>query len=159
MKTAVYAGSFDPVTLGHVDIAVRASKIFERVIVAVLNNSGKTPLFTVDERIRMLNKTFEGMPRIEVESYDGLLAEYVKNKGAAAVVRGIRNGLDFDNEIKMDMINKKLFPGHETVFFASKAENLHISSDTVKVVAAYGGDLSGLLPECIIDDVLAKFRR
>lgn len=159
MKIAVYAGSFDPVTNGHVDIALRALKIFDKVIVAVLRNSSKTPVFTIDERVAMLKKTFESEPCIEVDSFDGLLSDYVKKTGAAAVIRGIRSSTDFEQEMKMDMANKKLNNEFETVLLTSRAEHVYLSSGLVKEIAAYGGDISEMLPKQIIEHVLEKFGR
>ena len=122
--TAVCPGSFDPVTLGHIDIIKRASATFDKVIVAVMTNTAKTPSFTAQERVEMLRLATKGIDNLEVDVYDGLLAEYVKQKGATAIVKGLRAVSDFEYEFQQALTNKKLNPHAETVFFTTSAENI-----------------------------------
>ncbi len=153
MKTAICPGSFDPVTLGHMDIITRASKIFDKVIVAVLINPDKNPVFSVEERISLLNRVLKGFDNIEVLSFDGLLADYAKHKGATVIVRGLREVSDFEYEFQMSLINRKLNPDLDTVFLTTSLENMYLSSSVVKDIARFNGDISGFVPECIHEDI------
>ena len=150
-RTVVCPGSFDPVTLGHIDIISRAAKMFDKVIVAVLVNSSKKPSFTTEERIELLRKALAGFDNIQIESFDGLLAEYARKTGANAVVRGLRAVSDFEYEFQMSLTNKKLNPDLETIFLTSRAEYMFLSSSIVKQIATLNGDITNFVPECIID--------
>ena len=134
-RTVICPGSFDPVTLGHIDIISRAAKMFDKVIVAVLVNSSKKPSFTTEERIELLRKALAGFDNIQIESFDGLLAEYARKTGANAVVRGLRAVSDFEYEFQMSLTNKKLNPDLETIFLTSRAEYMFLSSSIVKQIA------------------------
>ena len=158
-KTVICPGSFDPVTLGHVDIISRAAAMFDKVIVAVLINSSKKPSFTTEERIAFLEKVFEDFDNIEIRSFDGLLAEYAKNTGADAVVRGLRVMSDFEYEFQMSLTNKKLNPDLETIFLTSRAECMFLSSSIVKQIATINGDITNFVPECIHDEIKKRLAR
>ena len=156
MKIAIYPGSFDPVTLGHVDIITRASKIFDKVLVAVLINPSKNPAFSLEERISFLKKALKDFNNIEISSFDGLLADYAKNKSATAIVRGLRGTSDFEYEFQMSVINRKLNHDLDTVFLASSLQNMCLSSSVVKEIARFNGDISAFVPKCIHDDIRKK---
>lgn len=153
MKIAICPGSFDPVTLGHLDIINRARKVFDHTIVAVLVNPDKHTSFTVDERIELLKRATVGMDDVEVVSFDGLLADYARMCNATAIVKGLRALSDFEYEFQMALTNKKLNPNLETLFLTTSAENMFLSSSIVKQVAKFGGDVSNFVPECILDDI------
>lgn len=159
MKTAICPGSFDPVTVGHVDIVTRAAKMFDRVIIAVLVNPSKNPSFTLEERIDLLHRAMDGMPNIEIVGFDGLLADYARERKATAVVKGLRAVSDFEYEFQMALTNKKLNPELETVFLTTSAENMYLSSSIVKQVAQFGGDISSFVPGCILEDIKARLCR
>lgn len=161
MKIAVCPGSFDPVTKGHLDIISRAAKLFDRVIVVVMSNSSKTPLFTQVERMGLLQRTIEaaGIDNVTVDCYDGLLADYVKMRNATAIVKGLRAMSDFEYEFQMALTNRKINPDAETVFLTTAAENMYLSSSLVKQVAQLGGDFSDFIPPCILPDITEKFRK
>lgn len=158
-KTVICPGSFDPVTLGHVDIISRAAAMFDKVIVAVLVNSSKKPSFTTAERIAFLEKVFKDCNNIEIRSFDGLLAEYAKKTGADAVVRGLRVMSDFEYEFQMSLTNKKLNPDLETIFLTSRAEYMFLSSSIVKQIATLNGDITNFVPECIHDEIKKRLAR
>jgi pantetheine-phosphate adenylyltransferase len=145
MATAVCPGSFDPVTLGHIDIIRRAAKMFDRVIVAVMTNPGKHPSFTPEERVEMLKVALREIPNVEVECFHGLLADYTRARGAVAIVKGLRAVTDFEYEFQMALTNKKLNPEVETVFLTTDAEFMYLSSSIVKQIASFGGDISGFV--------------
>ncbi|MFU0833001.1 MAG: pantetheine-phosphate adenylyltransferase [Oscillospiraceae bacterium] len=153
MKTAICPGSFDPVTLGHMDIINRARKLFDHTIVAVLVNPEKHTAFTVEERINMLKRCTKDMEDVEVVGFDGLIADYARIRNAAAIVRGLRAMSDFEYEFQMALVNKKLNPNLETVYLNTTAENMFLSSSGVKQVACFGGDISNFVPECILHDI------
>ena len=146
MNIGFYAGSFDPVTLGHIDIIRRASKMFDKVIVAVLVNPSKQPSFSIQERIEFLNEATKGIDNLEIVSFDGLLASYAKEKSAVAVVKGLRAMSDFEYEFQMALTNKKLNPELETIFLTTSAQHMYLSSSMVKQVASFGGDISDFVP-------------
>ncbi len=152
-RTVICPGSFDPVTLGHVDIITRAAAMFDRVIVAVLVNSSKSPSFTIDERIELLKKALDGIDNVEIQSFNGLLADYARKTNATAVVKGLRAMSDFEYEFQMSLTNKKLNPDLETIFLTSRAECMFLSSSMVKQVATFGGDITYFVPECIHDEI------
>ncbi len=155
---AVCPGSFDPITLGHLDIIRRASQMFGKVIVLVIINVFKHPSFTAEERAEMIKKATADIPNVEVDIYGGLLAEYVKQKGATAIVKGLRAVSDFEYEFQMALTNKKLNPDAETVFFTTSAENMYLSSSVVKSIASMNGDISDFVPGCIHDEIKARLK-
>ena len=145
-RTAIYPGSFDPLTLGHVDIIVRGSSLFEKIVVSVLGNIEKQPLFSVDERLEMIRETFSDRSSVEADSFSGLLVEYALSKGATAIVRGIRAISDFEYEFQMALMNRRLAPSIETVFMMPAEEYSYVSSRLVTEVAMLGGSVHGLVP-------------
>jgi len=153
VRTAVCPGSFDPLTLGHIDIIRRASKLFDRVIVLVVRNPAKNSAFTAEERVGMIRKVIADMPNVEADIYCGLLADYVKDKGAVAIVKGLRAVSDFEYEFQMALANKELNPEADTVFLTTKAENMYLSSSIVKQIASFGGDISKFVPPEIRDEI------
>ena len=161
MKLAICPGSFDPVTLGHLDIITRASKLFDKVIVVVMSNAAKSPLFTQVERMELLQKTIaeSGIVNVSVDCYDGLLADYAKMRHATAIVKGLRAVSDFEYEFQMALTNRKLYPQAETVFLTTAAENLYLSSSLVKQVARLDGDISDFVPACILPEIKEKLRK
>lgn len=159
MITAICPGSFDPVTLGHIDIIKRASKLFDRVIVAVLVNLDKKPWFTVDERIDFLRKSIKDIKNVEIAGFDGLLVEYAKQRNAAVIVRGLRAVSDFEYEFQMSLTNNKLNPDVETVFLTTSSENMYLSSSIVKQVGMLGGDISPFVPECVREEILLRIKQ
>lgn len=161
MKRAIYPGSFDPATKGHLDILKRAAKLFDEVIVVVMTNPKKkdTHSFTVEERVEFLSRCTEGMDKVKVDSYGGLLAEYAKKVDAVAVVKGLRAVSDFEDEFQQSLTNKKLNPELETVFLTAEAENMFLSSSVVKQVCSLGGDISDFVPKEICEDIINKLRK
>ncbi len=159
MKIAVYPGSFDPITCGHLDIIKRSCRLFDKVIVAVLDNSQKTPLFSVSDRMELIKKCTKDIPNCEVQSFGGLLVDFVKQSDAHTVVRGLRAISDFEYEFQMAMLNKKLAPDVETVFMVTNLNCLYISSSVVKEICRYGGDADGLIPKEIINDITDKIEK
>lgn len=158
MRIAICPGSFDPVTYGHLDIFKRASKLFDKVIVLVVINPDKAPTFTPEERIQMIREVTTDIANIEVDSYIGLLSNYARERGAVAIVKGLRAMSDFEYEFQMSMINKKLYPCAETVFLITSMYNMYLSSSLVRQMALLGGDLSGLVPRCLHQRVYDKIR-
>lgn len=158
MKTAIYPGSFDPVTLGHYDIIERSSKIFDKLIVGVLNNSAKSPLFSVDERVNMLKNVTESLPNVEVEFFDGLLIDFVRQKDADVIVRGLRAITDFEYELQLAQMNRVIAPEIDTIFLTTNLKYAYLSSSTVKEVALYGGDISAFLDPDVAYEVRKKYR-
>ncbi len=155
-KTVICPGSFDPVTLGHIDIITRASRMFDDVIVGVFINSDKHPVFSIGERIAFLEKALKGIENVKIISCDGLLAECARDLGATAVVRGLRAVSDFEYEVQMALTNRKLNPELDTVFLASDSSYTYLSSSIVKNVAHHGGDISNFVPACIHDEVFNR---
>ena len=153
LKVAICPGSFDPVTLGHMDIINRARRIFDHVIVAVMLNPAKNTMFTVEERIELLRKCTVDMADVEVVGLEGLLADYAKIRDATAIVKGLRAVSDFEYEFQMALTNKKLNNELETVFLTTRAENMYLSSSIVKDIASFGGDISNFVPDCILADI------
>lgn len=152
MKIAIYPGSFDPVTSGHLNIIRRAANIFDRLIVCVMVNSGKNPMFTQDERVDLIRRVTADIPNVEVDASTELLAEYAKRKGGCVIVKGLRAGSDFENEFQMAMINHKINPNLDTMFLTAEHQYMYMSSSTVKELGGYDVDLSEFLPEQIIPD-------
>ncbi len=153
MKIAICPGSFDPVTKGHIDIITRASSLFDKVIVVVAVNSKKTTAFSAVERLNMLRKVTADLDNVTVDICDGLLAEYAREHGAKAIVKGLRAVSDFEYEFQMALANKKLYPDAETVFLTTASENMYLSSSVVKQIAHFGGDITGLVPDVLIDEI------
>lgn len=158
MKTAVCPGSFDPVTQGHMDIIRRAAAIFDKVIVVVMTNATKHPMFTQEERVDFLRRATAGLDNVEVDCFGGLLADYTRQKKAAVIVKGLRAMSDFEYEFQMALTNRKLNPETETTFLTTTAEHMYLSSSLVKQVAELGGDITEFVPDCIVEDILKKVR-
>ena len=161
MKTVICPGSFDPVTMGHLDIIRRSAKMFDKVLVVVMTNYHKrnTYVFSADERVDLLKRCTRDMENVEVEQYDGLLAEYARQKNAVAVVKGLRAVSDFEYEFQQALTNKKLNSELETIFVTTTAENMFLSSSVVKQVCEFGGDISNFVPEEIRDDIIKRISR
>ena len=158
MRIAVYPGSFDPITNGHLDIIERASRIYDKVIVGVLNNASKTPLFTAEERREQISGVISGFDNVEVDVFDGLLVDFVKSKRASVIVKGLRTVADFECEFQMALLNKALNPECETVFLMTDSKYSYISSSMVKELAGFNGDLTGLVPCEIIAKIKQKYK-
>ena len=157
MSVAICPGSFDPITLGHLNIIRRSAQIFDKVIVCIMFNSTKTnPMFTVNERVEMARKVVERIPNVEVDTWDGLLAEYAKRFDKAVVVKGIRAISDYEYEFQMDLINKKINPSLETMFLTASEKYTFLSSSVAREMASYGADLTDFVPCEIIDEVEEK---
>lgn len=158
-KTVICPGSFDPVTLGHLDIITRASKMFDRVIVAVLANSSKTPSFSIEERMGLLRESIVNLDNVKIVSFDGLLAYYCRDHGVDAIVRGLRAVSDFEYEFQMALTNKKLNPQLETIFLSADANSMYLSSSMVREVASMGGDISNFVPACIHKKIVDRLNK
>jgi pantetheine-phosphate adenylyltransferase len=156
-RIAVYPGSFDPVTLGHLDILDRASLIFDRIVVGVLANSTKEPLFTVAERIELLRETLGDNPRVDVTSFDGLTVDFARSLGATAIVRGLRVVSDFESEFQMALMNRRLYPEVNTVFLMTSFSNVFISSSIIKEVCRLGGSVDDFAPPASVAAMKRKF--
>lgn len=156
MKTAIYPGSFDPITLGHLNIIRRAAQIFDKVVVCVMKNREKTPLFSIDERVEQVKKVVARFPNVEVDTTDMLLAEYARLCEGAVIVKGLRAVSDFDYEFQLALINKKMNPDLDTLFLTASEKYMFLSSTVVKEMAAYGADLSELVPMEIMGDITEK---
>ena len=150
MKIAIYPGSFDPITSGHLNIIRRAANIFDRLIVCVMVNSTKSPLFSQDERVSMIREVVSDIPNVEVDASRDLLAEYARKKGSCVIIKGLRAGSDFENEFQMALINHKINPKLDTMFLTAEHQYMYLSSSTVKELAMYDVNLSDFLPEQII---------
>lgn len=156
MKTALYPGSFDPITLGHLNIIRRAASMFDKVVVCVMKNSEKSPMFTIEERMELVRKVTARFSNVEVATTDMLLAEYAKQYEGAVIVKGLRALSDFDYEFQIALINKKMNPQLETVFLTASEKYTYLSSTVVKEMARYGADLSDFVPIEIIGDVIGR---
>ncbi len=157
MRKAIYPGSFDPVTLGHLDIIERSSKLADHLIVGVLKNNTKSPLFSVEERVNMLREVTGKMPNVEVMSFSGLLVDFAKEQGVSIIVRGLRAVTDFEYELQMSQTNRIVNPDVDTIFLNTNLKYAYLSSSIVKEIARYGGDISQFVPACIIDRIKAKY--
>ena len=159
MRIAICPGSFDPITLGHLNIIRRASKIFDKVVVCVMNNAAKrSPMFTIEEKMDMVKRAVSRYPNVSVDCSDGLLAEYARQYEGAVVVKGLRAASDFEYEFQMNLINKKINPELETMFLTASEKYTFLSSSVVREMAMYGADLTGLVPNEIIEDIEKKAR-
>jgi pantetheine-phosphate adenylyltransferase len=155
-RIAVYPGSFDPLTNGHVDIILRGARIFDRIVVAILVNLDKTPLFSPDERVEIAREVFRDRPNVEVDTFGGLLVDYARRRRAAVIVRGLRAISDFEYEMQMALMNRRLYPEVETVFMMPAEPYTYLSSRLVKEVFALGGTITGLVPEGVESRLVAK---
>ena len=158
MRIGIYPGSFDPVTSGHLNIIRRAAKIFDRLIVCVMINAGKKPMFTREDRVDLIRRVTADILNVEVDCSDELLAEYAKRKGSCVIVKGLRAGSDFENEFQMAMINRKINPELDTMFLTAEHQYMYMSSSTVKELGYYGVELSDFLPEEIIPDFRERIK-
>lgn len=159
MKRGIYPGTFDPITYGHVDIINRAAKVVDELVIGVLNNYSKDPLFSSEERVEMIKLLVEDIPGIRVESYDGLLIDFARECEANFVIRGIRAITDFEYELQMSQTNRIISPEIDTIFFTTSLEYAYLSSSTVREVALFNGDISRFVPECIEKKVKEKISR
>jgi pantetheine-phosphate adenylyltransferase len=158
-KTAIYPGSFDPVTSGHYDIIVRASRLFDKLIVAVAPNPAKQPLFAIEERVAILQEVCASLPNVQVERFDGLLVDFAVQCGAQVIIKGLRAVSDFDYELQMALTNRRLCPQIETVFMMTNSEYVFLSSSIVKEIARLGGSVQGLVPKAVEPYLYRKFGR
>lgn len=156
MNIAIVPGSFDPVTNGHLDIIKRTSGLFDTVYVSILSNSSKTPLFTIEERINLIERVTKEIPNVKVESFTGLLVDYAKEKNAKFIVKGLRAVSDYEYEVQMSLTNKQLAPEIETFFITTNSKYAYLSSSIVKEIAKYGGDITEMVPPEIIQDIKEK---
>lgn len=156
MKSAIYPGSFDPVTMGHLDIIRRAAGLFDRFYVGILINRNKKPLFSLEERIRILQEVTKEIPNVEVISFEGLLADYCRMNHIDGVIRGVRGAADFDYELPMAQINQRLNPDTQTIFLAASPEYSYVSSSAVKELASFGGDYKDMVPAVVYDAMHTK---
>ncbi|MED9970221.1 MAG: pantetheine-phosphate adenylyltransferase [Ruminococcus sp.] len=156
--SVICPGSFDPVTLGHLDIITRASKMFDRVYVAALVNSSKNPSFSIEERMELMREAVKGLPNVEVVSFEGLLADYCRRNKIDAIVKGLRAVSDFEYEFQMAIANKRLNPQLETIFLTADSDSMYLSSSMVREIGRYGGDISNFVPECVHDRIVARLK-
>ena len=159
MRIAICPGSFDPITNGHLDIIRRAAKLFDHVEVAVLQNSSKRCVFSVEERVEMIRDCIGDLPNVSASSFDGLLVDYAKKIGATAIVKGLRAVSDFDYEFQMALFNKEINAEVETIFLTPSPEHMYLSSSVVREMAAHGGDMSRFVPACVEKRITAKYRQ
>jgi len=156
-KVAIYPGSFDPVTNGHIDIVKRGLKLFDKIIIAILHNSSKEFLFSIEERIEMIKISFENIPNIEVDAFDGLLVDYAKEKNACTILRGMRAVSDFEYEFQLALMNRRLSREIQTVFLMTGLRWIFTSSSIIKEAARYGGDIEGMVPPVVDKKLKEKF--
>ena len=157
-RIGIYPGSFDPLTNGHLDIIIRASRLFDSLIVGVLRNDAKKTLFSMEERVALINKCTKDIPNVKVEMFEGLLVDFVKKKNADTIVRGLRAVSDYEYELQMAMMNKHISPEVETIFLMTDINNSCWSSSMVKDVAVHGGNIQGLVPDAVVDDIYKKVK-
>ena len=158
-RTVIYPGSFDPVTLGHLQVIRRAARMFDKVIVAVLINSSKTPTFTVSERMELLRDATADLENVEISGFEGLLAEYARERNVTAIVKGLRAVSDFEYEFQMAIANKKLNPELETIFITADSDLMYLSSSMVREIGSMGGDISNFVPACLHDRIVRTLRK
>ena len=156
MRTAIYPGTFDPITNGHLDIIKRASRLFDKIIVVISNNPHKNPLFSLEERSKLVQKTVVSLKNVDVDVFDGLIVHYAKKKGASALIRGLRAVSDFDYEFQMALMNRKQMPELETVYLMPSEEYTYINSSIVKEVARLGGNIECFLPSVVVEFLRKK---
>ena len=156
MKVAIYPGSFDPITSGHLNIIRRAANIFDKLIVCVMVNAGKNPMFTLNERVELIQRVTKDIPNLVVDNSSELLAEYARKQGRCVIVKGLRAVSDFENEFQMALINRKINPDLDTMFLTADSEYMYMSSSMVKELGTYGADLADFLPQEIIPDFQKK---
>lgn len=159
MKVAIYPGSFDPITSGHLNIIRRAANIFDELIVCVMVNAGKNPMFTLDERVELIQRVTAGIPNLTVKSSNKLLADFAREEGSCVIIKGLRAISDFENEFQMALVNRKINPDLDTMFLTADSEYMYMSSSMVKELGSYGADLADFLPEEIIPDFQSKLRK
>ena len=158
-KIAIYPGTFDPITNGHLSVVKRALKIFDKLIIAILNNPQKNPFFSIDERIYMIKKTLEGLPNVEVDTFDGLLVDYAVQKESNIILRGLRALSDFEYEFQMALMNRKLNRDVQSIFLTTDYKWFYTSSTIIKEAASLGGDISGLVPDIVNQKLKEKFEQ
>lgn len=159
MKTAIYPGSFDPITSGHLNIIRRAANIFDKLIVCVMVNAGKNPMFTLEEREELIRRVTWDLPNVEVDCSSKLLADYARRRGSCVIVKGLRAGSDFENEFQMALVNRKLNPELDTMFLTADSQFMFLSSSMVKELGNYGANLSDFIPGEIIPDFCEKLNK
>ena len=159
MSSAIYPGSFDPVTLGHLDVIKRSAEMFDEVIIGVLNNTSKTPLFSVKERVNMLSEVVSDIPNVRVESLGGLLIDFARQNGVTTIIRGLRAVTDFEYELQIAQSNRKVAPEIDTVFLTTSIEYAYLSSSIVKEYARYGVDVTQFVPIEVVDRIKEKYNR
>ena len=159
MKIAIYPGSFDPVTSGHLNIIRRAATIFDKLIVCVMVNAGKNPMFSLQERVELIRRVTGDLPNVEVDGSSELLADYAKRRGSCVIVKGLREGSEFENEFQMALINRKINPELDTMFLTAESQYMYVSSSLVKELGSYGVDLTDFLPTEIIPDFQERLEK
>ena len=158
MSIAVYPGSFDPITNGHLDIIERASRVYDKLVVGVLSNASKTPLFSAEKRVEMIRLVTKHLDNVEVDTFTGLLVDFAASKNATVIVKGLRTVADFEYEFQMALLNKSLEPDIETLFMMTSVNYSYLSSSAVKEIARNGGNIEGLVPDCINKRIVEKLR-
>lgn len=159
MKIAIYPGSFDPVTVGHLDIITRSAAIFDKVIIGVLNNNQKSPVFSVQERVQMLEEVTRDLPNVKAQAFSGLLVDFAKEQNASVIIRGLRAMTDFEYELQMSQTNRQICPSVDTLFLTASVEFSYVSSSTVRELAFFGGDFSHFVPDCIVERIKSRFQK
>lgn len=158
MRIGIYPGSFDPATLGHLDVIERASRLYDKLIVVVMVNANKRSMFTAQEKVNFLKRITKHLQNVEIEFFNGLLADYARDKGACAIIKGLRAVSDFEYEFQMALANKKLNPQVDTVFLMTSSQYMYLSSSIVKEIAGMGGDISEFVSDEIYEDIMDKFK-
>jgi pantetheine-phosphate adenylyltransferase len=161
MKTGVYPGSFDPITMGHLDIIIRAAGLADNLIIGVLKNTNKKSVFSLEDRVNFIERVIReetSLTNVTVEAFDGLLVDFVRNKGASLIIRGLRAVTDFEYELQIAQMNHKLDSGVDTVFFTTSVEYSYLSSSAVREIASFGGDIRPFVPKCIVQSVYDKYK-
>ena len=159
MKTAIYPGTFDPITHGHIDVIKRSARLWDKLIVAVAYHTSKTPVFSLEERVEMTKAVSKDFKNVEVVSFEGMLVDYVHSKNANVIIRGLRTFSDFEYEFQLALTNRRMAEDIETVFIMSSVENTFVSGSLLKQIASLGGDLQAFVPQCIADKLCGKLKR